>query len=396
MSFKKKLSFTDYSFTLLDKCSRPLDFVVIMELSSHLKYEHLQKGALISFQNFPESNSNISGKFFLESDKDWKIEYIESRDHKQCIQDFMEVYIDLKNERPIKQLFIKTYDKNYLVTRFHHALGDFVSFMQWVKVQFTHKVEAKQKLTLKEYGGKRPVKSPYMYEKKADVFGKYRGSPASKRSWDTISIARPIINFKDTGFSYNDLLCTSIFEAVREYNQSKGIKDYKNCLYIPMNLRENSEKGFGNGSGRIKIYDRFNDQDSLEDKAKCIREQVNTCRDIGFWKMPTELGIFDKIPFFLGRILLNNIGMPLSEPGSLIFSHIDKLKNFEQVYSGIRSIATISQMHSSYPMNLVGNSYSDKTIITATWDPSIVSDLKMNMFLKTLESKVNKNIKAIG
>ena len=95
------------------------------------------------------------------------------------------------------------------MTRFHHALGDFVSFMQWIRVQFSHQVIKQEKLELKQFNGKRPVKSPYMYKNKAIVFGKHTGVKSPKRSWDTFTIDKLEINFKDQGFSYNDLLCAN-------------------------------------------------------------------------------------------------------------------------------------------------------------------------------------------
>ena len=376
--------------------TRPLCFAVVMELKESITYEHLQKGAQLAFRQFPSSNSIVSGKFFVEANREWSIDIVESEDYKLSVQNYLAPFIDLQKDRPIRQLYIKTKDGNFLVTRFHHALGDFVSFMQWIRVQFSHQVIKQEKLELKQFNGKRPVKSPYMYKNKAIVFGKHTGVKSPKRSWDTFTIDKLEINFKDQGFSYNDLLCATIFDSIREYNLAKGIKEHQNCLYIPMNLRVDSESGFGNGSGRIKVYDRFKSSDDTETKAKNIREQISTCREIGFWKMPTELGVFDKIPFFLSKILLNKIGMPLSEPGSLIFSNIDNLRTFEEVFSSISSIATISQMHSSYPMNLVANSYGEKTTITATWDANIISDLKMKMFLTTLKTRLVRDLKAIG
>lgn len=390
MSYSEKISFTDFSFEVMNNDQRVLDFALVAKCKQSFDLDTLKVGAQKAFECFPKSNCLIKRKTWIPCTDAWNLEVKKSSNLQEDINDFLARPIKLHRERGIKQLYLQTSEGDYLVTRMHHALADALSLLLWLKVQFSNKLIPSPRLELNSHPN--PIKkSPFANKKASRVFGGHRGKVSNLRRLQSIALKKPSNDLREKGFSYNDLLCAIVFEAIRKYNLDKGISEHRNGIYLPVNIRKNPFAGFGNGSSRIKIYDQYAENTSYKEIAILLRKQVKTCREQGLWAIPEGLGPFEKLPKRLGGILLKLYAMlPSNDFGSLIFSHLERLKGIEDIFDPFSEILGVSQLYKAYPVNLSGVSFEEDTIMTATYDENIIKNEDMVKFLGFLKKEQEK------
>jgi hypothetical protein len=266
----------------------------------------------------------------------------------------------------------------------HHALADGLSILLWLKAQLTTSGAIDFPLIIKSHP--KPAKeSVYKLSQTPDRFGReHVESISSLRKWSSISFDKPLLNFKDLGFSYNDFICSVLFKAMNEWFIQNRQWDQKIGLYIPVNVRENPYQGFGNGSSRIKIYD-VDSELSYFETALAIREQVRWCKNNGFWSLPTSLKALSKMPQWLSRFLLKSYASKSGiDMGSMVFSHVESYKGLEDLFSLFKDVKGIAQLYKAYSAGMTAVTLDQKTILTTTWDDAQLTESDIEFFHESI------------
>ena len=393
MNTKIKRNLIDFSFEALDSPERRLDFAFITKLKSQITIEELYTGAELAFKCFPKSNGYIKNYDYIPCREKWEIEQAscESKDTKKVIGDFLQKPLQLHKERGVKQLYLLSNKELYLVTQMHHSLGDAMSFFSWLYVQVTRKTFPNKPLKIKKH--KQPIrKSIYSHNKPCLIFGQKNKPTSNQRDWASFSLDKPsksqLKKFYENSFSYNDLLCAIVFKALREYNQIHNLSNERNGIYLPMNIRSNFYEGFGNGSSRIKIYDKFSPQCSYKDTAQNIREQIKWCQQNGMWHIPEILPITSHLPKIFHKALVKAYArLKHQDFCSFIFSHLERLGNLTELLNNFSETTIISQLYKTYPMALSALTFENKTVFSSTWDKSRLSQNEIDLFFSLIREK---------
>lgn len=377
-----KLDFVDFSFDVMDTPERYLDFVLVSGLKSTApSYDQLNLGARRAFKSFPKAASKIKGYQWIPDNKDWKIQFIEltaTDNLHETIKLLVQERIMLGEERGIRQYYIKQNDKVTFVTRFHHAVGDFIAMMMFMHVQWFENSAYKVQKPLKMYKHPWPkIRSAYAYKQPSHQLGiDDKLVPSKQREWNQLQLEIP--KDKHTwkekyGFTYNDYLTAIVLKSMKEW-EIERTKDpgRRICLWLPVNIRKNPFEGFGNGSSRLKLYNRYPTDMSVKILAMKIREQVKWNREKGVWHTPTKI---PKLPKqMMKKLLTLYTKKPGSDLGSSVFSHAEKYTSFEDLVGTFSSVEVISQLLYHYGMCLAASTFDGKTFITTTWDQGAIND----------------------
>ena len=175
---------------------------------------------------------------------------------------------------PVQQLVVVDDVTNEvkLVTRFHHAVADGLSAAMWVshqlrvaheKIAPVAEVSPFQNLHLRSHPS--PVKkSRYAYRGPSNPLWTRRAKPSRARRWRTIEFAAGELREgcrRAGGFTYNDLLATCALQVFTRWNSLHcNGRQQKVGLWLPVNIRQQSAVGFGNGTSRIRLYPRYDDR----------------------------------------------------------------------------------------------------------------------------------------
>lgn len=384
------MDFLDFSFDSMDTEERFLDFVLVSGLKKTApNFEALNRGASRAFHCFPKAACKIQGYNWKKDQKDWSIRFIElgvSENLHDTIKLLIQERIVLSQERGIRQYYITQNEKVTLVTRFHHAVGDFMSLMQFMHVQFfensPYKVE--KKLEMHKHPWPK-IKSAYAYQKPSHQLGIDGAlSPSKNREWNQLQLEIPNFNWKEKfGFTYNDYLTAIVLKSMKEW-EIERTKDpgRRICLWLPVNIRKHPFEGFGNGSSRLKIYNRYPIDMSVSVLALKIREQVKWNRVKGVWNTPTRI---PKLPKKMMKGILTLYSKkPGSDLGSSVFSHAEKYTGFEDLVASFSSVEVVSQLLYHYGMCLAASTFEGKTFITTTWDAGAISEESIHDFHRIL------------
>lgn len=375
----------------MDTPQRYLDFVLVSGLKATApNYDQLNKGAQRAFKCFPKSACKIKGYQWIPDNQDWKIDFIElgsTDDLHETIKLLVQERIILAEVRGIRQYYIKQNDKVTFVARFHHAVGDFMALMMFMHVQWfedsPYKVE--KKLQMHKHPWPK-IRSNYAYKKPSHRLG-IDGDPhpTKQREWDQLQLEIPQHeNWKEKfGFSYNDYLTAIVLKSMKEWEIGRT-KDANRriCLWLPVNIRKNPFEGFGNGSSRLKLYNRYPVDMPISVLALKIREQVKWNRLKGVWHAPTKI---PKLPKKMMKGILTLYSKkPGSDLGSSVFSHAEKYTSFEDLVATFSSVEVVSQLLYHYGMCLAASTFDGKTFITTTWDAGIIKDESYHDFKRIL------------
>ena len=104
-----------------------------------------------------------------------------------------------------------------------------------------------------------PVKkSQFAYRGASHRLWTSQFDPSGMRRWRTIEFSADDLRQgcrRTRGFTYNDLLATCALEVFSRWNRLHcDGRRQKLGLWLPVNIRQQSAVGFGNGTGRIRLY----------------------------------------------------------------------------------------------------------------------------------------------
>jgi hypothetical protein len=376
-----EMNLIDFSFAAMDSKQRSLDFALIGEFKKPLSVKHLREGSKLAFSLFPKSACRIEGYEWIPDNKSWDIQEASFKNEDQMMELFNQGF-NLNQERGIKQYLVSAGSKTFLITRMHHALGDGLSLLLWLKAQLNHLEFEDQKLIMKSHS--HPVmKSEYAESSPSHPF-RMRSASSSERKTAALEFEMNLMNFKSLPFSYNDFISAVLFKSMKELNESKNLTSKRLCLYIPVNIRQNPFSGFGNGSSRIKIYPPKGS--TLFSQCLQIREQVKWCKENGLWSVNHAITKIKRMPKFVAEFLLKIYAqMPWIEMGSMVFSHIESYQGLENVFSHFKTIKGISQLYKKYSMGITAVSHEGKTVLTLTWDPARFNEGDIYQFNKLIQ-----------
>lgn len=389
----EKLSPLDLVSALLSTPERPFDYALRLAFARDGAPTESQmiEGARRAVERFPASacvrkgarwESAASHAFRLDNAR------CDGPDDRR-IESFIDEPLDLTREPGVRQLRIENPRAAQVdvVTRMHHALGDFVSLLLWLDAQLSANPALEHaELKLRHHAA--PARrSRYAFDGPADPVKVARhGKPSARRRWKTLTFepceveARP-----QPTFTYNDLLCAILLETLRAWNESSRV-----ALWHAVNAREEPFSGFGNGSSRIRIYHRFEQAPTYAAKAAHVREQIVWCKENGEWAVPDDGRALFKLPLWaLKPALLAFAYRPGVDYASMLFSHIGELAPRAaepEFLSRVTDLECIAQLHARHPLAIVALGFRGKTRFTLTWDDALYSEGDIDRFLACFES----------
>lgn len=385
------LSTLDYVFAALSSKTTRLDFALVFHFTHSPSLEALNAGARSARYQYPTTSSLVSGRKwrYIET-PDSGIQYASVTNANQVevlIQNFLEGPFDLTVQLPYRQLFIRNpWGTDVLVSRFHHAVADGMSAAMWLGHQL--RVALGLKSALEQPGdyclpelrssALSVRRSRFAYAKASENLWTPGTQTSVKRRWQSFALDSNDLRQgcrKAGGLTFNDLLAACALEMFSQWNIQKGGPSTSQVgLWFPINVRQRSTCGFGNGTSRIRLYPRYDSSCSIVEKARELRRQISWCTTNGEWVVPS-LPFLDRIPkTLLGTALNFYLRRPSVDMATGIFSHAHSwVGGVGEVFQRVARIDAIGLLHPRQAVALNGTTLHGKTNLTLTYDSGLLS-----------------------
>ena len=384
---------------------RPLDFALILHMNDAPPLDALRSGARSARRSFPTSGCLLRGGVWTSGTvpPDGGVATASLADATDVVERFVDAPFDPRRELPIRQLAIYPVSgtKLILVSRFHHALCDGVGAAMWIAHQLdvawgSTKPTKNRRPALPApllRGHRSPVRrSRYAYKQPSDALYTARSQGSPRRRWHSFELDASrfrAITRSRRDFSYSDLLATCFLEAIIAWNRACHPDGGRQIgLWYPLNIREDPFAGFGNGTSRIRVYPRYDDRSSLEDKCRAVREQVAWCKRHGEWAVPETHPLImllrlsrwtSALAAALVRPFVNRPGVDM---GTAVFTHAERSALTSCAWVGsIERIESVGMLHERYPLGLTGVTIREKSWLTLTFDPARFERRDVSVFL---------------
>jgi hypothetical protein len=241
-----------------------------------------------------------------------------------------------------------------LQVRMHHLLADGISLLFIVNSLLSGKEYEYQTLELKEFSPSQ--KHKHLSFGQSDV-PFYEKSKVSKN----ILVINAHLNMD--GLNHNTC-CENLFKTLEQY------KVRKRSLWIPFNIRKKNNIGFGNGLGRVRVFDNGSSVNEQKKQALVNGE----LRSIPLYK---KLGKLQKI---LLKAYFNRPGVDYA---SMVFSFLDQkifpniaLTDYCEPYGGIN-------IHPRHSMALFQYQSGSDHFLTLSYDAKMMNEDQARAFLET-------------
>ena len=404
---KGNLSAIDLALCVMDSPQRPLDFTLLLHLRNAPGLEPMRAGARSARNLYPTTGSYLEEKhwvrFIEPGDGVTMVSVSSSADVNKVIEEFLERPFDLRKQMPVRQLVILN-DNNAevkLVTRFHHAVADGLSAAMWLghQLRVAYGKEAPvtvatpfQDLPLRSHPA--PVrKSRFAYRGPSHRLWTSQVEPSGIRRWLTIKFSASDLRQgcrRARGFTYNDLLATCALEVFSRWNRRHcGDRRLKLGLWLPVNIRQQSAVGFGNGTGRVRLYNRYADRASLADKCREIRRQLSWSNQHGEWAVPAQPP-FKSLPIWaMARLLRCYLNRPWVDMATGVFSHAERWTGEGgEVFQNVEKIESIGQLDRRYCVAINGATHRGQTWLTFTYDPGLLSSEDLQRLVEMYQEQI--------
>jgi hypothetical protein len=407
LAARGNLSAIDLALAVMDSPQRPLDFTLLFHLRNAPGLEALRVGARSARYLYPTTGSFIDEKCWVRftepGDGVTTVAVSSSADVTRVIEDFLERPVDLRRQMPVQQLVILNDHRAEvkLVTRFHHAVADGLSAAMWLGHQLcvAYGTETPvtvatpfQDLPLRSHPA--PVrKSRYAYRGPSHRLWTSQIKPSGIRRWLTISFSASDLRQgcrRARGFTYNDLLATCALEVFYRWNRRHcGDRRLKLGLWLPVNIRQQSAAGFGNGTGRVRLYHRYPDRDSLADKCRAIRSQLSWSNQHGEWAVPAKPP-FSSLPnWATAKLLRSYLNRPWVDMTTGVFSHAERWPGERgDILANVEQIESIGQLDRRYCVAINGVTHRGQTWLTFTYDPGLLSSEDFQRFVEMYREQI--------
>jgi hypothetical protein len=385
------LSTIDFLFHALDGPRRPSDFTLVFHLSEPPCVGALRAGARSARNFYPTTGSLISkGRWVrLEGSGDGVAATSAATEEAAAaaVEEFVGGPFDPRAETPVRQLLITSRHGAgaRLVTRFHHAAADGLSAAMWLghqlRVAYGEEAPAASASPFRELGLRRhpsPARrSRFAYPGRSDRLRAVGVNPSHTRRWLVIcaeaSDLRPRCR-RAGGFTYNDLLATCALETFSRWNRAhRADRRGKIGLWLPVNIRRESSEGFGNGTSRIRLYARYDDDAPLADKCREVRRQVSWSWHQGEWAVPEKSALMSLPLWAASALLRGQLRRPRVDMSTGVFSHAERWAGQGgEVFRRVEKIECVGQLHERHCAAINGVTHAGRTWLTFTYDPGLL------------------------
>ncbi len=371
----------------MDRPTRPLHWAIVLHLPQAPSLEMLRRGALSARLAYPSSSSVLNGRVWRRVESAPGIEQLElvRGSVRKTIERVVNEPMDITNSPPVSQYLLDATGTTLLITRFHHAAADLIGGTLWLRHQLEVAIGSRP-----TQQSRRPYappalrtheqlkrKSAYAFRGAPDTLGRRSGSPSPNRRWTTESIdATPLrlAALHVGAFTYNDLLATCALEAYRRWNAERRPTKRKIGLWMPANIRKTPLEGFGNGTTRIRVYNRYDDSASLIEKARAIRTQVQWSRKHGEWAVP-PMDKVQELPLPLMKLALRiYFNRPWVDMGTGVFSHAERSPLDALPPDLISRVELMGTLHRRHPFGIFALTLNDITHVSFVHDPGLLAD----------------------
>ena len=403
----------DRAFYVLDSARSPQDFTLILQLTDAPRVDRFYAAAKSALNRFPTSACCIDGPAWVwREDKHFKLEIVTNG---SAIERFIDEPFDLRRQLPVKQMLILD-GGTRLVTRFHHSAADGLSAVLWVghQLNVAYGLEGSQS-ELGEFSGlalRRQTasvrRSQFAFDGASDRLWTANLKRSGARRWFTISFPATELQKacrRAGGFTYNDLLATCTLEVLRRWNvehgrpqsaaptnASRNIKisrgdcrggtpwppvvesQSKIGLWMPVNVRRESNVGFGNGTSRIRVYARYDPEARLVEKCREVRRQVSWTSEHGEWVVP-EIPWFTRLPRpIISPLLRGYLNLPSVDMATAVFSHVASgMANASEAFKHVERIECVGLLHPRQSLAINAATHRGYTWMTFTYDPALLT-----------------------
>ena len=384
-----RLTSLDLIAAAMDRPQRPLHWTMVVHLPHSPDLTALERGAASARLAFPSSTAVRDGSQWRPA----AAQAIEQRSLtgtglRAEIERFANAPMDITMSPAVRQRQLSGGDIKgaVLLTKVHHAAADLVGGTLWVQHQLSVAIGTRSPEESPSRYEPPPLrthphlsrKSAFAYRGSSDRLAHDGGATSATRQWHTIVVPSSALRGRaaaDTGFTYNDLLSACAFDAITQWNtQRQGQRAQQLGLWLPTNIRVAPLDGFGNGSSRIRVYNRFNAAGSFADRARSIRRQVQWSREHGEWAVPSLSGA-ERLPMsVLAPVLRMYFNRPWVDMGTAALSHAQRSPFDElppQLISRVELVGTLDTRH---PFGIFALTLGDNTHFTFVHDPAQLSD----------------------
>jgi hypothetical protein len=389
-----KMSLLDRAFYLLDSARSPQDFTLILHLNDAPEVDRFYAGAKSAMNRFPTSACCVDGAAWVwRENKYFKLEIVTTG---SAIERFIDEPFDLRRQPPVRQMLILDGGAR-LATRFHHSAADGLSAALWLghQLNVAYGLEAVQ-CERGEFNGvalrQSAVsvrRSQFAFDGASDRLWTASPKRSGARRWLTFGF--PATELQKIcrcagGFTYNDLLATCTLEVLRNWNHGQQSKI---GLWIPMNVRRESNVGFGNGTSRIRLYARYDPDTKLIEKCREVRRQVSWTCEHGEWVVP-EIPWFTRMPHpIIGPLLRRYLNRPSVDMATAVFSHAGTaMANACEAFKHVNRIECVGLLHPRQNLAINGATHHGHTSLTLTYDPALLTTDDIHELSRLYEEQI--------
>lgn len=268
----------------------------------------------------------------------------------------------------LKEGIIRKDNKLILALKMSHVLGDAVSMILWLKFQLGEEIPLSA-IKLQTFPPKKDSEHRHLLPSKV--------WPSDAKISSDRKMLFATLEHEDIygGFSINDILSLSILRSLPVDRKS---------LWVPVNIREKSWEGFGNGLSRMRIYPSKKAL-PLREELSFIKRQKKEARISGeIFSHSGELNLEGNIKQGLFKLWLNR---PWADWGSLSFSH---LHDRNDVLSGCDGVWGVTNIPEKQQAGIFAFTKKNKTWLTLTMDALSFDESMANHILSDIQMHFHK------
>ncbi len=245
-----------------------------------------------------------------------------------------------------------------LALKMSHILGDAVSMLLFLKALMGHEV-SDEEMVLRNFPRKKDT--PYR-----DLLNSTLWPRKGKISTERKVVRESLIHGQQNGPVFNDLMLYSLLESL-PYSRK--------AVWVPVNVRKEFWKGFGNGLSRMRIYPPKGA--NLPEKLAHIRKQKQEAMTNGEVALPPPG--FDIKNRHQRKLYDLWVRRPWADWGTVSLSHIS---NRQGIVDGFSEVWGISNLMPAHNGAIFAMTSGDKTDFTLSYDPAIASDEEARILLR--------------
>jgi hypothetical protein len=168
-----------------------------------------------------------------------------------------------------------------------------------------------------------------------------------------------------------------------------GDRRAKVGLWLPVNIRRQSAVGFGNGTGRVRLYNRYTERASLADKCREIRAQLSWSLQHGEWAVPAKPP-FKSLPLrAMAPLLRCYLKRPWVDMATGVFSHAERWTGEGgEIFQHVEKIESIGQLDRRYCVAINGATHRGQTWLTFTYDPGLLSSDDLQRIVEMYQEQI--------